>query len=366
MTPASFNTWSGECPLWDPATNRVTFIWRAETDPAAVHLFINRITDKKDFDLGLMRHVAGTDLWIRTLVLPPTVCASYGFREYSSTAAARPQPPRHNRYDYRLDPHNPRAPLVCERQNGLSLLAGPLAIDQSAWETDTSAPLRGTLRETELAGRPGWFYAPPERPVASLWLFDAQTWIERLRLPNVLETQGLPMSIAGVAHHDAGHRKRDLAGDDAFTAEFLDQAAQLSGRSPSVPRILAGQSLGALASLNSLVTCPGAAEYVLAYSPSMWAGPEGWTRTSLDWITHRLSLADPCPTHLQLRVGAREPQLVGPTHLLELTLAGNGWDSELQVVDGGHDIAWWRAALIADIQRALCHHRRTRRNDTED
>ena len=122
---------------------------------------------------------------------------------------------------------------------------------------------------------------------------------------------------------------------------------------PGTPRFIAGQSLGALASLNSLAVRPQAADYFLAYSPSLWAGPRGAASPTLDWNTHRLCLAEPSPARLKLKVGAREPILVGRTHLLQLALAGHGWDSEVEVIDGGHDIAWWRTSLVADIQHGL-------------
>lgn len=91
----------------------------------------------------------------------------------------------------------------------------------------------------------------------------------------------------------------------------------------------------------------------LAYSLSLWAGPRGAASPTLDWTTHRLCRAEPSPARLKLKVGAREPVLVGRTHLLQLALAGHGWDSEVEVIDGGHDIAWWRTSLVADIQRGL-------------
>lgn len=91
-TADSLAEWSGQFPLWDPATSRVTFLYHAESDPQAVHLNINRITDKSNFEVGLIRRVSGTRWWIRTLELAPTVCASYGFCEYADAAEARPAP----------------------------------------------------------------------------------------------------------------------------------------------------------------------------------------------------------------------------------------------------------------------------------
>ncbi|MGV0327485.1 enterochelin esterase domain-containing protein [Corynebacterium confusum] len=67
----------------------MTFLYHAESAPQAVHLNINRITDKSDFEVGLMCRVSGTHWWIRTLELAPMVYASYGFCEY---AEARPAP----------------------------------------------------------------------------------------------------------------------------------------------------------------------------------------------------------------------------------------------------------------------------------
>lgn len=70
-------------PINDPDSSRVTFLWRGthvQDDPQgteSVHLAMNRVTDKDNYDHGLMRHVPGTDIWVRTLELEPNLRVSY-------------------------------------------------------------------------------------------------------------------------------------------------------------------------------------------------------------------------------------------------------------------------------------------------
>ncbi|KAA9394964.1 DUF3327 domain-containing protein [Kocuria coralli] len=59
-------------------TEDVTFTWD-DAQAERVHLTMNRVTDKADYERGLMHRVPGTDTWPLTLRLPTALRASYGF-----------------------------------------------------------------------------------------------------------------------------------------------------------------------------------------------------------------------------------------------------------------------------------------------
>lgn len=370
-------------PIWDPDGNRATFCWRNPggiiapgTEP--VHLRINRISDKANWDLGFMQAIPGTDIWVRTLDLSPTLLASYSF----APAGQQPGPPRHNHYPNLIDPHSSRPPLIqAEGGHGLSLLGGSLSPRQAEWRQPT--PLRGSsslenlplaLGDATAPVRPCHLYLPPTRqPVALLTLFDAEIWFPHLNLPQALENAVAagripPVAVLGIGNLGQADRIRALGANPDFLAAVAgvattwaeQQAAaagtRLRGRAG---RVIAGQSLGGLSAL--LAAHLHAADYgtAICQSPSLWWTPDGASTPrdlgshSLDWICEQ-SLHRPArSTRVHLDVGLREGLTLPRTHQLNQLLQAKGWDSRINTYDGGHDFAWWRGALIDQLATSL-------------
>ena len=90
----------------DDKTNTVTFAvdvrqlasrhWQLELESqkvTAVHVNLNRITDKENYEYGLMRHVPGTSIWVRTIPITPTYLGAYSFRLITDDDEVIDQPP---------------------------------------------------------------------------------------------------------------------------------------------------------------------------------------------------------------------------------------------------------------------------------
>ena len=64
----------------DPTRQRVLFTWWPDRSPAlsdgkelaGVYVWVNRLTDKKHADAGLMERVPGTDVWFAEISVPAT------------------------------------------------------------------------------------------------------------------------------------------------------------------------------------------------------------------------------------------------------------------------------------------------------
>lgn len=100
---------------FDEKTNTATFAvrlfdlskyhWKLDLETRKVtdvHLNLNRITEKENYDYGMMRHVPGTDIWVRTLPLNPTYRGAYSFSLLTDDDEAvgqphQPGPPLHTR-----------------------------------------------------------------------------------------------------------------------------------------------------------------------------------------------------------------------------------------------------------------------------
>lgn len=393
----------GGTPLYDPRTCRATFLWRARPEVQAVHLRVNRVTEKDDFERGLMRRVGETGWWIRTLELAPTLRASYGFVEYTDPAEAKAPTPGKGMPPVLADPHGagpvipyePVAPAASvpaaapagrpgarsAARTGHSVFSGPLAPADPEWDGPAltapaveapSTPAThhpGAVRpaattgasaiepDGEIAGVPLFRHHPGSRPEARLLLFDAEDWFLRLDLPRALAAAGLGVEVLGIGHRDRETRMRTLRGNTDFLTAVLDAA--VADGDPAVPLIVAGQSLGGLSALLALLERPGAADVVIAQSPSVWwrpgraCSPRDLDAHRVDWLAARFAAAEPQTTQVVLGVGSREGLMLPKTHTLAQVMAARGWDARVRVWDGGHDLACWRHDLIDALLEVL-------------
>lgn len=383
-------------PVVDPGSDRVTFLWRGKhvRDDAegaeSVHLAMNRVTDKALYDHGLMRHVPGTDIWVRTLELEPSLRVSYAFTPMSPDQQRRSGPPRFNAYDSLLDPFNTGQPLVDRGRHGLSIHSGPAAPSQREWDDHRSRRLRGrivrdvrALPHAEASGRARdhWLYLPSVMQnehqaahVPLVTIFDAEKWFGNLWLPYALEAAAdsgriPPVAVLGIANNDTPDRIARLGANTGFLRDVAEHATAwaedcartvgigLKGREG---RIIAGQSLGGLSALVAALELPHAFGHALAHSPSLWWTPDGaskphdlGTREGMDWITERYQASTPEDVSVEIAIGEREGLTVPRGRILHRTMLDAGWSSALTMYTGGHDFAWWRGAVVDGLARAL-------------
>lgn len=382
-------------PFWGEDHRSATFLWRgphaddAPDGSAAVHLSMNRVTDKHRYEDGFMRHVPGTDVWVRTLLLDADLSVSYGFAPLAPGETPRPGPPRFDAYERFLDPFNPAPPLVRLGARGLSLAHGPEASPPPEWSDHSSRSVAGrVLREDrriaardDAPSRPHWLYLPPSdqlprpaEPLPLLTVFDTEAWFGRLGLPLALEAAVAsgripPVAVLGIANLSTPDRVASLGANHEFLRGVVERSlpwaeASLRAAGFTPPgrskRIIAGQSLGGLSALTCCLDFPRAFGHVLAHSPSMWWTPGGASKPKdlgtvphEDWITRRFSEATPHDVSLWLAVGSREGPSIPHVRALNEVAAGRGWSTTQRMYPGGHDFAWWRVALIDGLEAAL-------------
>lgn len=372
-------------PLIHPAHGAATFLFQVPDDccdVVNVHLSVNRLTDKNNWECGLMRRVVDTSFWVRTLELPPTYRGSYGFTPLTAKeqTTARQARPAHASCCTLLDP-NACEHLIQDCGRGASIVAGSAAPSQPEWPARPGPSalngIQGTLLTDTLIDPAGvplrvYLYLPDGHDDAALLtVFDGDIWFPRLQLPAALERAAVPpLAVFGVCSGTTPQRNDRLGGNHSFL-DFISvvgttwavEMARTHGVTVDLGRgnILAGQSLGGLSGLYMARAFPQRYSAVIAQSPSMWWTPDGSARPRdlgtrcNDWITAQFWAPPPREVPLpaiRLDVGARENVSVPRLHVLEQTLVSAGWPVHLRVYDGGHDYAWWRGALF-DHLRAL-------------
>ncbi|GAA1472249.1 alpha/beta hydrolase-fold protein [Corynebacterium felinum] len=416
-------------PLIDADSTRMTFL--IESTAPAVHLWINRLTDKERHDLGVMQHVPGLPYWVKTVAIPPDLIASYCFRLTDSTH----RPPGHNTFPHLRDPHARFGAVVTDEDHrlGTSLILGANAAVGQEWRAlNPQIPPR-VQRGAVAVGHevvPSYFFAPavPMRNVPVLVLLDADIWFERMHLDQALDlaiSQGRvpPVAVVGIGFHNSQQRARLLNPSATSMGVVLDglfewaqtSAVRLGVEVDCEQVVIAGQSLGGLAALNAAMAEPRRFRFVIASSPSLWwhpgksPSPKDLITQSQPWfvekVAHTKSHSADAHNHeaehdggttdtptapnqedmrekyisytlrtprkaawaspeinqqaqlppAYLSVGIREGLSVAHMHGLQRAMNSIGWANTLDVADGGHDLAWWREALITHLGHALRH-----------
>ncbi len=341
-----------------PDERIVTFLWR-DADAEAVLLFVNRLTDERNLADSLMRRLPGTDIWHLAYRMDADWRASYAFLPHRPGRPA-PWTDGQNQVSVRAaldrglaDPRNPVANLnrAGVRQSVVELPAAPA----QPWLHPRPGVPRGTVTRREApGGRTVWVYEPPgggHRDLPVLVALDGDVWTGPQDLPttldNLVHDGEVPPTLAVLV--DAGSRERrwsdldeDGRIDDWLVAELLPWVRAtypVSARATDVT--VAGQSLGALSALWTLVRHPDAVGAVVSQSASLWQG-------AILEAVRDVRLAG---TRAYLEVGRQEWVLRAPHAPLAERLRASGAEVELVEFNGGHDYACWRGGIAQGLRR---------------
>lgn len=351
-----------------PDHQRALFLWVADpTDRLdGVYVWVNRLTDKRHVDAGVMRRRPGSSIWWTELTVPRGTMA--GYRIYPFTVSSPGI--RDGRVEYsreivrqaRPDPHNL---LVRAGSSFASVLRTDGSPDLSMFTTGSDGHVAeiqtgaldvdGTVLRYRIVG------ADTPAPTDLLLVFDAEKWFDRHHLPAVLtaanDGSGRSFTVIGVdSPADSSERLRVLGGN----RPVIDAIAGLVGRCvhemPTTPTriVVAGQSLGGLAALTLAAWHPGLVDEVLAYSPSVWWRPGLRSRPAQvgdpqRWIHDQLRDAADSSTEIRLAAGQFEEELAPNVAGLAETVEALGHPTSFHLYPGGHDDAWWAALLLADL-----------------
>lgn len=346
----------------DPTRVRALFTWRpAPGDPAGgAYLWVNRLTDKRHVALGMMRRRAVSDLWFVEFVVPRDVLATYRVLPLHAAGDAGIEeipPPSELLRCARIDPNN--AAAVAGSPFG-SVLAGPDAPRLDGWTAPAAASSTVIDRRLDLGGPPLRYrlaVPPAAGPLDLLLTFDADRWLDQLRLADVLAAAGRQCAVLGIdSPADPGARLRFLGAHDelfaAIAGVVLPAARRRIGTSGRV--IIAGQSLGGLAALAFAARHPDLVDEVLAYSPSVWwrpglAGRPVDITEREDWIHDQMHACPPGALSIRLASGRFEEELTPGVAALAITARDSGHAVEHAVFSGGHDEAQWAALLLEHL-----------------
>ena len=350
----------------------VTFLWRAGKALRGVYLFLNRVTDKANVDKGMMRNLAGSDIWTLTLRLPATYRGSYTITEIPQDASAEQlsrlgtrRPP----FPGQADPLNKAAGIRVRGTAHESVLALDRAPEQSEW--GTSATVRGAITTLYrlVAGKERRIrlYIPDVDSETSLGLLvlpDAEAWLDHVGLLPALDVATAngrisPMAVLGIDNLDESDRTAILGGDSQLVTDIAKRLIpQLRADYPQINRagrshtVLCGQSLGGVTALMAALYAPDIFGAVLSHSPSMWWTPDKTMRPLLfnesnkSWVSEQVLSVPPKEVMIRLCVGSLEGMTVPHVQALHERLIAAGVKSDISIYTGGHDYAWWRGAII--------------------
>lgn len=317
----------------------VTFLWR-DADAVEVLLFVNRVTDEQDLGGSLMVRLPATDLWSLSYLMADDWRASYAF---VPSYPGEVPPWQSDQVGIRKaldrglpDPRNPMG-IRNRRGHEQSVVALPAAPAQP-W----LAP-RGRHRPAQPLTGPGggrcWLRPPlsVSGDHSMVLLLDGQHWVERasISLDNlVADKMVTDPYLVMIDSVDRASRWRELA-DPAQAAllagPWLDWCRERFAVSDDPSRIVvAGQSLGALTALRTVLRHPLRIGAALSQSASLWLGGVGRGTGA---------------GRFEIQVGSQEWVLAQPNRDLAAELSDSTAEVRLREYNGGHDDAWWQGGL---------------------
>lgn len=366
---------AGNVPLVEPrgdGSARVTFLWRgAETESVELDWPVWT----PDRTINRLERIAGTDLWAKTVTLPPRTRLAYRLVPDIGVS------PRDNRAAYRAafaaraqpDPLNPRQWDAGNGAGVLSILELPGAAPQQ-WTERQAGAAKGSLAvhrlDSRILGndREVAIYRPAgDVPVRQLLIvFDGERYRREVPLPTILDNmiaRGAipPTAAVFVSNPSPEARGTELACNPTFSRFLVEELLPWIGERIAIPekprdRILAGASYGGLASACAALDYPEVFGAVLSQSGSFWWRPEaGSPRASDDaapnWVAHQITArAERLPVRFYIEAGQLETQADGEgirdtSRALHAALRRRGYSAAYAEPPGGHDWFSWRGTI---------------------
>lgn len=354
----------------DPVT--VTFLWRSAT---AREVEMNWPVWTPDRRENHLRRLGDSDIWYRTVTLPPGTRLSYQIAVDPVRGASGDREAYRQGLRAALRPD----PLNRVRMGEYSLLELPGAVPQPYVAARPGLP-RGRLAvehfhnagtgrtyEVTLYRPPG---VPDDRPTPMVVVFDAERYLTDIPTPTILDNliaDGAipPVSAAMIRNADPRSRGQDLACNTGFAdmlaryfMPWVRTRLRLTGDPGQI--VLAGSSYGGLISTCAALRHPGSFGAVLSQSGSYWWDPPGAapaTSAGDHHVIRQVRDAAPLPIRFYLDAGLLERR-PGPddgpdnrdsilltNRALAATLRDRGYNVTFHPFAGGHDDAAWRGTL---------------------
>ncbi|MDC7684462.1 alpha/beta hydrolase-fold protein [Asticcacaulis sp. BYS171W] len=347
---------------------KVTFLWRGD-DLREVELSWPVWTpDRRENHL---QRIDGSDVWFKTVMLPPRTRLSYQI----APDLARGAPGDREAYRASLmaalqfDPRNPK------RFGQMSLLELKGTPDQPfvesrpgvqkgrVWSESIDNPLNGRTYEITFY-RPAGVAKNEATPLVVL--FDAERYLKDIPTPTILDNMIAdgaiaPISAILIRNPTRQSRSEDLACNPAFSEAMVKglmpwvrERVKISEDAKDIA--IAGSSYGGLMAVCTVLTYPDVFGNALSQSGSFWwdpAGKEGKAPDDL-LVIRRVRESPPSPARFYLDAGVLEQRPAGEdnsgsifqtTEALYKAMKAKGYDASFHPFAGGHDDAAWRGTL---------------------
>ncbi len=340
----------------DAEHSLVTFVWRGS--PQARNVVI---TDGVSVGVGgaeplnsRMTRIDGTDVWYRSYVVRNDGRFTYALSE-NDPMALFSDPER--RSSSTADPLNPsRLPII-----GQTYVELPDARTRS-WTVPLAPEDAGDVMNLELNGRRLRVYTPPgfQRSGEAYPLivtmaggFYADMVEVTPTLDHLIAEARIPPVVAVVVSATA--EELQCSPEYArFLAEVLVPWARATYHATRKPEqtVIAGSSIGGLASACAAVNHPHVFGKVLSQSGSFWwkrvyrSRDEGDDLSDAEWLTRRLRTIDRVPVDFYLEVGLMEFEgQLGTNRRLRDALMEKGYEVDYREFNGNHSYVNWRESF---------------------
>ena len=315
--------------------------------------------------LTVMEHVAGTDLWYKTIPVRKDIRIWYQFRKNDSLFPWFVDPKFSQRWAAGLaDPLNPKVEQLPAGPR--SVFEGPSATPQP-WVAVRPGVAHGQLARASLTStrlhepRDLWVYTPPGYDSAAarrtgglpmLVLFDGGAYTGRMVptptiLDNMLADHRIEPIVA-VFIANGARRMQELAANPDFAdfvaGEVLPWVRQRYAVTNSASKTaIGGSSHGGLMATFVALRYPRLFGNVISQSASHWWGPDG---EEGEWLSRTVVGMAKLPVRFYMDVGVYEtdrsanqgPGQVWPNRHFRDVLRAKGYDVDYHEFDGPHTV----------------------------
>lgn len=342
----------------------VTFLWRGTTQTEVELSWPVWTPNRRE---NLLKHIAGTDVWYKTVSLPPRTRLSYQL----AADPVRGAPGDREAYRRGLRAALSPDPLNPDRAGEMSLLELAGAPPQPYVARRAGVTEGSLTRETLTLNGQAYevtFYRPAGVPADSLTplvvLFDAERYLETIPTPVILDNMITgrvipPVSAVLIRNATDTSRGTDLACNDAFADALAGQLMPVVRKTLAVSDnpadiVLAGSSFGGLMAACTALRHPETFGAVLSQSGSFWWNPESDPSMAIDthYVIRRVRDHPRQPVRLYIDAGVLEQRAGDETGSIFLTsqalsqaLRDKGYTASFHPVAGGHDDVVWRGTL---------------------
>jgi enterochelin esterase family protein len=368
----------------DPHLTLCTFVWRGDDDTHSVRVELGIDTAFPN-DCNLVR-MEGTDVWFTTLKLRSGGRYKYQF----GVNAAKLAPDgdfdhwEMNRASFQVDPLNPlrdnpddESPSKYELA---SLVIMPDAPPQPWIEQRLNVPRGNVAQHRFVSERLGdertvSVYTPPgysadNEPYPLLMVFDEQWYLSLVPTPTILDNlraeRRIPPMVAVIIGNGPGNaRNRQLGCNPAFSDMLAEELVpwvrkQYNITSAPARTVVAGASLGGLASTYSAWRHPEVFGNVLSQSGSYWwlPDPEPGQPHNVNaykepnYVAEMFIQSPRLPVRFFIGPGTEERDSSGngvdillTSRTLKNVLLAKGYEVGYSEFVGGHDFLNWRGTL---------------------